>query len=167
MIVNISQPENTETGLSVVNRDPRKQDFKPDAYVGVVESIGPSCESVKVGDRVVVERWEYSQHDIDEERLLVREIDVLILSGGVPASGTVVLQMEPDVVNTSLVVPDTYRPESLLHYFGKVSASADSDVEVDTFLWVSKSDSYQYRIGQHTLVFRVTPEIIVMKGVAV
>lgn len=165
--MNIAQPENSSAGLSVVNRDPRKQDYKPDAYVGVVEEIGPDCTLVKIGDQVVVERWEYSQFDIDEERLLVREIDILILQESEPAPGIVVMQIELDEIKTSLIVPDTYQPESYKHYFGKIVASADPDVEVGKFAWVVKMDSYQYRIGNHTLVFRSMPDTIVMQGVEI
>lgn len=162
-IVNIAQPENTSSGLFVVNRNPRMQDVKPDAYVGVVERVGDGCSIINVGDKVVVERWEYGQFDIDEERLLAKEVDVLITGGEEPAPGTVVLQL-PEEPKSDVVIPDTVRPKQELFYFGKVVSSGDPDIVSGEFLWVLKSNDYQYRLGKHMLVFRNTEDVAVMRG---
>lgn len=161
LIVNIALPENLG-GLAVVNRDPRKAQSKPDVYVGVVGSIGPECELVEVGDKIVFERWEYSQHDVDEERVLIREVDVLILKNEQPAPGIVAMQILDEDVKTDLVVPDTVAIPILKYWFGRVVATGSNAVEIGQFVWARKMDSYQYRRAQHTVIFKVMDDVIMM-----
>ncbi len=161
LIVNIALPENLG-GLAVVNRDPRKTDYRPDVYVGVVEKIGPECELVGVGDKIVFERWEYSQHDVDEERVMIREVDVLILKDEAPAPGIVAIQVLDEDVKTDLIVPDTAYKKDLKYWFGRVMASGTDEVAVGQFVWARKMDSYQYRRAQHTVIFRAMEDVIMM-----
>lgn len=164
VICNIALPENTPVGLSVVVRDPRKAEYKPDAYVGVVEDVGPDCTLVAVGDKIVFERWEYSQHNIDEQRILIREVDILILNEEKPAPGIVAIQVLDEEIKTDLIVPDTASAPALKYWFGRVSATGSDQVEVGQFLWANKMDSYQYRIAKHTIVFRDMDDVIMMLG---
>lgn len=164
LIVNIALPENLPAGLVAVNRDPRKAEYKPDAYVGIVEHIGPDCTLVAVGDKVVFERWEYSQHDIDEERIMIRQVDVLVLKGEQPAPGIIAIQVLDTDVKTDLVVPDTIQEAPSKYWFGRVTATGSESVEVGQLVWAMKMDSYQYRLAKHTVVFRAMEDVVMMVG---
>lgn len=164
LVVHIAIPENSPGGLAVVNRDPRKQEYKPDAYVGIVEKVGPDCELVAPGDKIVFERWEYSQHDVDEERILIREVDVLILGDKQPAPGIVAIQVLDVDVKTDLVVPDTVREAPSKYWFGRCTASGSESVQPGQFVWARKMDSYQYRLAKYTVVFRAMEDVVMMLG---
>lgn len=188
-VINISLSD-SKTGVLLVSNDPRKQDVKPDCYVGTVEAIGPACKLVKPGDKVVVERWEYSQHDIDDERIWCREIDILILDGGKCAPGVVAMHTF-DFKKGDVIIPDTVYKNPSRYYFGKVISSGYQcdpkkvehvceceycvvgkkcwlglcdHVKEGDFIWVMYMDSYQYRLGDHTFIFRWQPDIIRIKG---
>lgn len=162
LIVNIVLPENSPAGLFVVNRDPRKADYKPDAYVGVVEAVGPDCGLVAVGDKIVFERWQYSQHDADEERIMIREVDVLILRDEKPAPGIIAIQVLDEEIKSTVIVPDTVQPTPSKYWFGRVTATGSDEVKVGQFVWANKMDSYQYRLAKHTVVFRAMDDVVLM-----
>lgn len=164
LIVNLALPENSPGGLAVVERDPRKAEYKPDAYVGIVEQVGPDCTLVEVGDKIVFERWEYSQHDIDEERILIREVDILILKDEKPAPGIIAIQVLDEEIKSDIIVPDTARAPESKYWFGRVSATGSGQAEVGQFVWARKMDSYQYRLAKHTVVFRAMDDVLLMLG---
>lgn len=165
-LLNVALPEYSSPGIVNLIRDPRKLDMKPDAYVGVVEETSDSCKLVKVGDKVVVERWEYGQWDYDEERIIAREVDLLVLEGEQPAPGVTAIQVLETTKKTDLVLPQNVRPEETKYHFGKVTAVSLKSNELDgkpsfdvgDFIYVMKSD-YQYRLGQHTVVFRIRKDV--------
>ncbi len=154
--INIAAPENLANGLINPNRDPRKQRKKPDVYIGKVEEVSPRCRLVKVGDTVVVERWEWQQMNLDDERLVARERDLLVLDSDIPAPGIMVLQLAVEKVKTELIVPDTYQAPKSMTYHGKVIAT-NANLgygEVGEEVYVEASDYGQFRDGQGRLYFR-------------
>ncbi len=155
-ICNIAQPENSPGGLFVVQRDPRKHRLPPDAYVGMVEKVGPGCELLRVGQKVVVRRWVYRQFDLDDERIVAREGQVLILNDDTPFPGVVVLKMKPNEVKTSLIVPDTVKDKKrrTQSYEGDVIASSSYSIKKGEHIWVEKRDSGQYFLTRDILVFK-------------
>lgn len=174
-IVNIAQPENSPGGLFVVNRDPRKHRIPPDAYVGIVEKVGPTCQFLYPGQKVVVRRWIYRQHDIDDERLLAYESQVLILDETKPYPGVVVLKLIEQPVATSLIIPDTIkdRKKKAPAYHGRVVASGSNSFKENDLLWVERRDRGQYFLGHDVLVFKDEIDSfggmgpVLMKGVRV
>jgi len=181
LVVRLVLERETPSGLININPSPMKQKQKPDAYVCTVEEVGPGCKLVKVGDRVVIERWEYSQHSIDDDLVWCKEVDVLILEGEKPAPGVVVMHTLDFKKENGIIDPEviTYRPN---HHFGKIISSGwqcdkklfgyvDKDcpdfcdhVKEGEYLWIERSSSYQYRLGEHTLIFKRQPGMIVMRG---
>lgn len=159
-ICNIAQPENSPGGLFVVNRDPRKQRIKPDAYVGVVEKVGPDCRLVKEGQKVVVRRWVYSQHDVDDERIVARERQILMLDDETPYPGVVAMKVSDDLPKTNLVIPDTVKAQKRRSqsYSGRVIASGCFDYKKNDLLWVERRDSGQFFLGKDILVFKNEPD---------
>lgn len=169
-VANISLPENHPGGLSVVERDPRKQDEKPDCYVGIVEAVGPDCRFLKVGDKVVFERWEYTQLDMDEERLIAREIDLVVMPDEKPAPNAVAFQILDDrqAKYKELILPEmALAGLDVGYHFGKVTGSGCVDMSEGDFVWVMKMDSNQFRVGRHTVVCRLMSDEAFMKGVLV
>lgn len=165
-IANIALDETLPGGLTAIKRDPRTLRLKMDAYVGRVERTGPGCTLVKVGDTVVIERWSYQQHDLDDERLIARERDVLVLAGEVPAPGVAVLQLEkrepPKVAG--LVTPDTVTVAPPVFYFGRCCASRHSMLEEGKLYWIEKRDWGQFKTPAGLLAFRVDKDAVLMEG---
>ncbi len=181
-VVNISQ-EPQKTGIALLSSDPRQWRQKPDAYSGIVEEVGPRCESIEKGDRVLIERWTYKQFDLDDERLIAKEHQVLIYQKALklkpgnadsnknvyavkygpetPTLGVVVLQlsktdMTKDKTASNLIVPDDVRraaEKKRRIYMGKVLMSASKDAKVGELLWVEKRERYQYRTPDGRLIF--------------
>lgn len=167
---NIQLPENTSGGLVAIERDPRRLENKPDCYVAVVEKVGPDCTFVKPGDKIVLERWEYEQFDVDESRLVAREIDGLIFQDEKPAPNTFALQVlnrHLQKYREKLIIPEAVFADPERWFFGKVSSSSYSEVEVGNFVWVSKMDSGQFNLGEFTVVVRVSEDEVFLKGVLV
>lgn len=108
-LANVALPENSPGGLFLVNRDPRSQRRKPDVYVGVVEEVGEDCLFVKPGDKVCFKRWEWQQLNIDSERMVAREEDLVILANETPAPGVIVVKLIQNKLVTTLALPDTLR----------------------------------------------------------
>lgn len=157
LCVNISLPEN-DNGIINLNRDPRKQRIKPDVYVGVVEDVGPGCAMVKVGDKVCLERWEYGQWNVDDQRLIAREIDILVLGEKEPAPGVVVMKLLNQQVKTNLTLPQNAQPKKASYYCGIVQCSGNPDVEPGEIVYVPRREDFQYRLGADRLVFRTVDE---------
>ena len=174
-ICNIVLDENLPGGLISVNRDPRKRRKKLDAYVARVERIGPSCKSIKPGDKIVVERFDWLQYDLDDERIIARETDVLILASDIPAKGVFVLKeinaLQEKAEKSSLYIPEEGFISKMEReiYFGKVifsnEAKLNSEViESGQFIWVRKSERNQFRLGKDLIVIRATEEDVLMIG---
>lgn len=163
-ILNIAQPENTPGGIFVTNRDPRRQRIKLDAYVGIVEEVGAGCKLVEPGMRVVVKRWEYRQHDIDDERLICKERELLILDDKTPAPDVIVMELVLDVPKTNLTLPHNFRPKKAPYHFGAVIAADCTTFDGEKIvpgdiLWVERRDSDQFLQGATRFIFKNTPDI--------
>lgn len=156
-IVNVALPENFSSGLINISKDPRRQRIKPDAYIGIVEEISPTCRMVKVGDKVVFERWEYQQFNLDDERLIARERDLIVLDGSVPAPNVIVLELiNNDEPKTSIIVPQTLLKKDAPYYYGKILATGAAAWygEVGEELYVEAFDHGQFKDGKGKLFFR-------------
>lgn len=156
-LVNIARPEKTPDGVAIIQRDPRKDRLKADCYVGVVEEVGTQCTLVKPGMRIVFERWEWQQMNVDDERLIAREKDVMIIGENTPAPGIMILElMDVGTPKTNIVLPQTLRPEEKPYYHGKVVATSANQYYglVGEEIFVEKYDSGQFRDGQGRLIFR-------------
>jgi len=168
-ICNIALDENLPGGLINVNRDPRKQRRKPDTYVARVERVSPACKLVKPGDRIVIERFDWLQYDLDSERLIAREVDIVILGNDNPAPGIAVISeiVEIEKVRSKLYVPDdsidSERREKN-HIHGEVIHSAVDDLKVGNLAWMYKSDQDQWRLGKSRIIFRFSTEMVFMIG---
>lgn len=156
-IVNIALPEN-QGGILNLNRDPRKQRLKPDVYVGIVEEVGPDCQYLEVGQKICLERWEYQQQDIDDERIIADEVDVLVLGDTLPAPGCVVIKLIDQTPKTSLVISQALRPPKPTYYCGLVQCSGVPQVERGEIIYIPRKDDFQYRLGADRLVFRVVDD---------
>lgn len=162
-VVNISHKAEVK-GLTVLSTNPRTWRIKPEAYMGVVEKSGPDCQVVKAGDRVVVERWEFKQADVDDERLLIDESQVLVVQHPekkgwgpeVPTMGVVVLKLKSDLPKTQLTLPDEFvkneRKKNLL-YCGRVTDTASKTVKVGQVCWVERRERHQFRTADGRLMF--------------
>lgn len=156
-IVNIAIPENSPSGLFVVNQDPRKFRIKPAAYAGTVEEVGGGCTLVKPGDKIVVERWMYTQMDVDDERIIAREDEILICADDIPAPGVIVLRLIEEAAPkiAELALPDTAHAPKKNYYLGQVEKTASWIASEDELLWLEKHDSGQFVYGGGRLAFRV------------
>lgn len=166
-IFNIALDSNLLDGkLASVNRDPRKARLKPDAYVALVEETGPQCKHIKPGDRVVLERWEWLQFNVDEERIIGKERDVLILSGTNPAPGVIVFKILPVDKKPLLTLPyESYAEKKRGYYFGEVIAinpesinlpeGAEDDMpRIGDGIYIDKYERDQWKLGADKVVFK-------------
>lgn len=164
-LINIALPEVAQAGLVSVSRDPRKHRIKPACYVGTVEEVGPRCTMVKPGDRIVVERWTYQQYDVDEERLIAREDQVIVLANDTPAPNVMVLRLIQDnQVKSSLYIPDTHEPLKTPYYHGEIIATnAHPEYgEVGEEIFCEAYDYGQFHDGKGRLFFRTGKAAFVM-----
>jgi len=156
-IANIAVDPKTDSGLEVVNRDPRKWRLPPNAYAGKVEECGPRCDMVHIGDMVTIQRWSYLQMDIDDERIQAHQDHVLLINGH-PVNGVIVLVLIKDKERKSgLILPEGavekehhYAPS----YHGLVYASSVDGVNKDDEIWIQKSNHEQWKMGTDKLIFR-------------
>lgn len=177
-VVNISQKPQ-KTGIEMVSTDPRKWRIKPDAYVGIVEKTGPRCEIIQTGDRVVIERWQYKQADIDDERLIADESQVLVVQRKkiartaaeikkeaetgeasyepeVPAPGVVVIKLHSQLPKTQLALPDHVvkrERKKTLMYVGTVTDSGSVTAKRGDILWVERRERHQFLTPDGRLMF--------------
>jgi co-chaperonin GroES (HSP10) len=171
IIVNIELPENVG-GLKVINRDPRKQARKPDAYVGDVVECGPRCKYVKVGDKVVFQRWQYSQFDVDDAHIALREVDLLTINQQC-APNYIAVQIYDPFRTTKVILPDEVKHsmDQSKVLFGKVISVGQeqknketADVREEDFIWFYRMTDDQFRIGNNTVVIRNDYDVILMSG---
>jgi len=157
-VANIAVDEKTQSGLQVVSRDPRVWRHPPDAYVAKIEAVGRGCELVKEGDTATIERWRYLQLDLDDERIVGDE-DQILLVNGKPVNGVAVMMRIDDnsKPETGLVLPDTSieKAKRNLHYYhGSVMATSIDDMAVGVEIWIKKAERDQWKLGQDKIVFR-------------
>jgi len=140
-----------------------------------VERVGPKCKNIKPGDKVVVERFDWLQYDLDDERIIARETDVLILASDIPAKGVFVLKeinaLKEKTKDSSLYIPEEGFISKMEReiYFGKVIFSNEAKlnmevIEAGQFIWVRKSERNQFRLGKDLIVIRATEEDVLMLG---
>lgn len=154
-LANIALDENLPGGLTAVMRDPRKQRVKPAAYVGKIEEVAATCRLVKPGDKVVFERWDYDQFDVDDERIIARENQLLILDGETPAPGVIVFKLvDQSTPKTTLALPPGVDHKKLNTYCGMVLASAVDKYEPGEMLWFQKGDMGQFMYADGRMAFR-------------
>lgn len=152
LLINIGLPDLGP--LSRVQKDPRKARLKPAAYVGVVEEVGPDVTLVQPGSQVVVERWSYTQIDVDDERLLAHEKELLVIAEGQPAPGVLILDLVmPREVQTELILLAPTKTYS--SHCGVVVASNDELAEPGEMLWLQSGEygQFLYQDGKR-LAFR-------------
>ena len=146
-IVDINLPSETQNGLVLPLRDPSKQDVKPDAYPGTVVEVGLQCKLVWPGDKVVVERWEYSQYMMGDGLMVAREDDLLVLDREIPAPNVIVMHVLPE--KTKVLLPEGRAlNEDRKYWFGQVISSAyyildaegDLEIKAGDFIYVRKFD---------------------------
>ena len=162
-------------GLVMLNTDPRKQRRKPDAYVGEVIETGPRCIYVKVGDRVVFQRWEFSQFDLNEEDIMIRELDLLTINDRC-APEYMAVQVYDPFRTTQVILSDEVKHsmDDSKTLFGKVISigvqtknEETKEIQEGDFIWFNKFD-YQFRIGSgNTIVIRNDNDVVLMRGVSV
>lgn len=152
---NIGMPENHPSGLIMFNRDPRNGKKKPDAYAGIVLDVSPGCSTVKIGDNVVFERWEWQQYDVDNEQIVARERDLIIVNNE-PMPGYLIFRLEDlSPERTKLIVPHTYEKPKSPSLAGQVVASGVRDINIGENYIFQAMDSYQYHYGNGLMAFRV------------
>jgi len=168
-ICNIALADNSPGGIIATERDPRKFKRKPDTYVGRVERISPDCRMVRPGNRIVIERFDWLQYDLDEERLIAREVDVVILEDDKPAPGIAVLQEVTDIEKSQpkLYIPDASfetekREKGYLH--GEIIHSSVDELKIGNLIWMYKRDRDQWRLGQSLVIFRFSLEMVFAIG---
>lgn len=163
-LVNIALPENLPSGLVNVSRDPRKQSRKPDVYVGVVEEVGGACFLVKPGDKISFKRWEWRQMDVDDERVVTNERELVILDGSVPAPGMIVVKVLENKIVTSLVLPQgDIKQEAMPSIKGEIIAFSPwalgymkEYVQIGKILFFQKSRDDQWRYPDGKMVLKVS-----------
>lgn len=156
-IANIAVDSKTESGLDVVNRNPRKWRLPPDAYVGKVEECGPRCTLVRSGDVATIQRWSYLQLDLDDERIQAHQ-DHLLLVNGHPVNGVIVMVLINETKRESGLVLLDSAVEKEHHfcpsYHGLIYKSSVDEVKEGDEIWVQKSNREQWKLGKDKIIFR-------------
>lgn len=156
-IANIAVHSQTDSGIEVVNRDPRKWRLPPDAYVGRVEERGSRCSLFQNGDLVTIQRWSYLQMDIDDERIQANQDHVLLVNGN-PVNGIVVISLVIDDNRKSGLILPEGTSEKNHHYcnsiHGIVYRTSVDDVKIGDDVWIKKSSGDQWKIGKEKIIFR-------------
>lgn len=159
LIVDIGLPEEV-SGLSLVNRDPRKTDMKPDCYVGDVKEVGARCKLVKVGDKVVFSRWQYSQSDLDDSRICIREVDLVIVNERC-VNGFIAVKLYNPFQKTEQLIQVEGRRNTPRYFWGQIididrntKNTETKDLKTDDIILFQHMDDYQYYVGRHTMVFK-------------
>lgn len=160
-----------EQAITIINKDPRAQRNKPDAFPVVVEQVGPACDMVKPGDTIVLERWQWAQHEIGEGRFIAREREVLVMANSVPAPFVIVVDViDEERKPLGIVMPDTITPAPRKYIHGRISRSGYFPQSMrDTYregyeIWFEKHESGQYRFGDK-VIWRVDETMTLMVGV--
>lgn len=154
-------------GITLLNRDPRKQDRLPDCYAGVVTEVGERCKLVKVGDEITFTRWQYSQSDVDDDRISLRECDLVIVNGGC-VNGYIAVKLYAPFEKTEKLIQVDGRREAPKNYWGQIINVDHSSKNLETknlnvndIILFQRMDEYQYRIGKHTLVFKNDYDVVI------
>ena len=165
-ILNIALPKtDPQTGLTrpEYQRDPRWHRIKPAVYKGIVEDIGDLCAHIKKGDTAFVERWDYLQINVDEERILVSEKDLVIVNSK-PLPGISLLGLiEDQKPKSNLLNMDTVEEKEKEYYFGQILASGGT-FKKSEYLWINKLDRDQWKLLPGVLVFREHEDCLMMKA---
>jgi len=161
-LARISLPENFDSGLLNVQRDPRKQKRRPAAYAGEVEEVGSGCFLVKPGDKIVFRRWDWGQFDADDERIVAEEDDLLIMNDEIPAPGVIVMNLLDQTLKTDLALPQNLRLPKLPSLKGEVIAFSPYRmgelkglVEKGKMLIFQRSDTNQWSYGDGRIAIKV------------
>lgn len=161
-LVNIAIPENHPSGIVLLNRDPRKQRKKPDAYVGSVEEVAPGCLLVKPGDKIVFQRWEWGQYNVDDERLIADETDLIMLDDTTPAPGIIVVDPVRPKAKVDIVLPSSVGEPKTAALKGRVLAFSKyrlgelaGEIGIGDILYFQKSDTYQWRYSDGRMAIKV------------
>jgi len=163
LIVDIALPEEA-AGLKILNRDPRKFEIKPDCYLGEVKEVGSQCKLARVGDKVVFTRWIYSQSDVDDARICLREVDLVTVNDKCVNGFCAVQVYDPfQKTNELIQVGSRERPK---WSWGKIvdidpySKNPDTkELREGQIILFQRMDDYQYWAGKHTLVFKNIPDV--------
>lgn len=157
-----------ERAITVINKDPRTQRMKPDAFPVVVEQVGPSCELVKPGDTIVIERWQWAQHEIGEGRFVAREREVLVMANSVPVPGVIVVEViDEEKKPLGLLVPQTATAAPRKYIHGRISRcgyfpeSMRATYREGNEIWFEKHETGQYRLGDK-VIWRVDEMMALM-----
>lgn len=141
-----------ESPLVLLDKDPRKERMKPDAFPVVVKEIGPRCRLIQPGDKVVIERWQWNQADIGQGFMVVREREVLIMNNSVPAPGVIVVDVIDDGKKPmGLTLPETVRPVKRKYVHGRIDRSGHYMFKKDWEIWFERSDDGQYVVGDKVI----------------
>lgn len=167
LIVDISLPEENDSGIILLKKNTRND--RPDCYVGKVTETGSQCKLVKVGDSVVFTRWEYSQSDVDENRICLREVDLVIVNDKCVNNYTAVKLYAPKK-KMELITPEVRR-ERPKNFWGQIIDMDRTDRTPKDAFDLTKGDivlfqymeDYQYRVGEHTMVFRNDYDVVIAK----
>jgi co-chaperonin GroES (HSP10) len=167
LIADIQLPPEDENGIILLNRDPRKQEVLPDCYTGKVLEVGTQCKLVKVGDEIVFQRWQYSQSDLDDTRVCLREIDLVVVNEKCVNGYAACQVFDPFAKTHQLTFPG--RRERPRYYYGKVididpySKNPDTkDVKAGDIVLFQHMDQEQFWVGKHTKVFKNIYDVILM-----
>lgn len=163
-LVNIALPA-IENGMVRVNRDPRKLRMKLPCYEGTVVEIGTRCRLVKPGDRVVFERWQWQQMDVDDELMIARERDLMVINDTTPAPNVIVIQLpEEKKLPLNLLSVDKFNYVRPATYCGTVIAtSANPEMgQVGEEIYVESYDYGQFVDSQRRLFFRTDKVALVL-----
>jgi co-chaperonin GroES (HSP10) len=151
----IALPANHPSGIVLFNRDPRSAKKKPDAYAGVILDVSPGCEMVKIGDNVVFERWDWQQYDVDDEKIIARERDLVVVND-TPVPGYIIFRLE-DLAEkkTEIIIPQTVDKPKHPTLAGIVVASGVKDILPGEGYIFEQYDQYQFYYGNGLMAFRV------------
>ena len=165
-LANIAMPPvDSATGLTGTMRDPRKMRLKPDAYMAIVEQVGDKCKKVRVGDRIVVERWTWLQLDVDEERILASEKDVLILNDDTPNDGISVIEMIQDQkMKSENLQLEHIREGEKQYIFGKIVNCPSGIFKQGDLVWLAKYDRNQWQLGKNRFVFKEDNDFMLVRA---
>lgn len=152
-VVDISYSQPT-SGLILTNVDPRRQYRKPDAYAGKVLEVSSECRSVRIGDNIIFERWDWNQFNINEKLIVAREKELIIINEE-PVSGYIIFKLEQEKETSKIFIPHTYKKERPKFLNGEVLASGVKDINVGEGYFFEAMDSYQYHYGDGRMAFRV------------
>lgn len=163
-IGNVIYPNKIKSNeLILPDQDPRNARLKPDAFPVLVEEVGPRCSFVSPGDTVVIERWMWKQFNVDKERMIASEADLLILNNSIPAPGVIVMKIIEDVKKSPLIIPQTSKPKNQSYVHGLIVNSSHPSFREGIEIWVEKLDHNQYRF-EDKMIFRVNEEMARVLG---